>query len=44
MHVYKVSSLYVLPLESLRSEEVNFIEKFLRLFTNMYCCYFDVGD
>ena len=40
------SSLCVLPLESLRSEEVNLKKSAcgsLLLFTNMYCCDFDVG-
>ena len=45
-HTYQVSSLCVLPLESLRSEEVNLKKSargYLLLFTNMYCCDFDVG-
>ena len=38
-HTYQVSSLYVLPLESLRSEEINLKKSawdYLLLFTNMY--------
>ena len=45
-HTYQVSSLCVLPLESLRSEEVNLKKSawgYLLLFTNMYCCNFCVG-
>ena len=41
-HAYKVSSLCVLPLESLRSEEVNLMKRAYLL--AIYCCDFNVGD
>ena len=44
-HTYQVTSLCVLPLESLRSEEVNLRKSawgYLLLFK--YCCNFYVGD
>ena len=45
-HAYQVSSPCVVPLASLRSEEVILKKSawgYLLLFTNMYCCDFDVG-